>query len=302
MIKNPKDGQFIQVRCNKCLACLKHRQSEWISRFREQTKGSKSCYFVTLTYEEEKRPKLFDPILGYSDIPTVCKAHVIKFFKDMRKRFQQGFFYDSSLKDLGFLPSSSRIELPSDCRFKYYLTSEYGSLGVNPHYHAIIWDLPEDENLVFCLIRSLWPYGFVTVYASDEDAAAAYVAKYLINDSLVPSQGLRPFALMSKGIGKCYLDNEKKIDWHRQDPVHRCYIPNNGTKSVLPRYFRNFIFNDDMKDAIATVAYIQSERKIYEQSKETLEEGRNRRKSIIAHQKEAERQALWNFQKKNKIK
>lgn len=230
--------------------------------------------------------------------PAVIKQHIIKLHKDMRKRFQQGFFQDSTFKDLGLSKSKDKVELPY-CEFRYYVTSEYGSRGINPHYHGLYWNLPDNLDLVLCLFKALWPWGFVTVYPGTDEATAAYTAKYLVNDSLVHSYGPRPFALMSKGLGRSYLDNEKLLDWHRSDPVHRCYIPIENKRSIMPRYLRDRIFDDDMKAAIAC----DSERrnsvsgKILDPHREIME---NERKRHL--QQEAVKQALWRFEKNNKIK
>lgn len=294
------ENGLIYVRCGRCLPCLKHRQGEWITRFREQNKIAKSVYFVTLTYREEERPQLKDDLSG-EYYPSVSREHIKKLHADMRKRFQQGFFYDSILKDCGFSSKKSKIEL-EDCSFKYYVTSEYGSRGINPHYHGIYWDLPTDINIVLCLFQSLWPYGFVTVYPGTDEATAAYTAKYLINNSLVESHGLRPFAIMSKGLGASYLDNPKILDWHRQLPEKRCYVPIENRKAIMPRYYRDRIFDDEMKFVIAEGVQKRSDMRDKAISNMSTAEILADNERIAHQEREAYAQALWRFQKKNKIK
>ena len=246
------DGRLQVVRCNRCLACLSHRQAEWITRLRVELEDHPtSSYFVTLTYDEEHLPvntAKFDGD-GYSfldKVPSVRKRDIISFHMDLRKRFQQGFYNDDTLKRNGF-GEVQRIPLP-DCHFTFYLTSEYGPEGHRPHYHGLYFGLPEDNDLTFDLMTAIWKRGFTFIEPAASDKAAAYVAKYLVNTSLVPVSvhADRPFALMSKGLGKGYL-SPSRIEWHREDYLRRLYVPEHGTRQVLPRYLRDKILDDGMR-------------------------------------------------------
>lgn len=299
-VKVRTENGLIWVRCGKCLPCLKHRQGEWITRFREQNKVSSSVYFVTLTYDRSKMPWSFDSLSG-ERWPTVSREHIKKLHADMRKRFQQGFFMDSMLKDHGFSHHKDKIIL-DNCSFKYYVTSEYGSAGTNPHYHGIYWNLPSDIDVVLCLFESLWQYGFVTVYPGTDEATAAYTAKYLVNDSLVNSHGLRPFAIMSKGLGASYLDNQKMLDWHRESPETRCYVPLENRKSIMPRYYRDRIFDDEMKAVIADGVQHRSDQESRRIDRLTPEQLLAECQADSKHETEERYQAYWRFVKKNKIK
>lgn len=291
---------MIIVRCGRCLNCLRHRQGEWLTRFREENKVSHSVYFVTLTYALENRPIWFNSENGESYF-SVSREHIKKLHKDMRKRFQQGFFTNDLLKRSGFSDHKDKIFV-ENCSFKYYVTSEYGSKGTNPHYHGIYWNLPDDLDTVLCLFESLWPYGFVSVYPGSDEATAAYTAKYLINNSLVKSQGLRPFAMMSKGIGKSYLDNDEMLEWHRLDPSSRCYVPIENRKSIMPRYYRDRIFDDEMKFVIAKGTELRSERELRRIDRLSLDQAVFEERLARHLENEDYRQSLWRFQKKNKIK
>lgn len=301
------DGRLQVVRCNKCLACLSHRQAEWITRLRvELERFPTQSYFVTLTYDDDHLPlntaKFDADGLYYGDsIPTVCKGDIVTFHKDLRKRFQQGFYYDDTLQKNGFGPVQ-RISLPH-CRFSFYLTSEYGPEGHRPHYHGLYFGLPEDNDLVFDLMTHIWKRGFTYIEPAATEKAAAYVAKYLVNTSLVPVSvhADRPFALMSKGLGKSYLSPDR-IEWHRKDHIARLYVPQNGTKQVLPRYLRDKILDDAMRADVLEQCIERAEAQEEEFSsldpvRQALFE-RERRHA----QAEAERQALWRFKKTGKIK
>lgn len=310
-IRTP-DGSLQLVKCGYCLACLQHRQSEWIVRLSEQAKCfPDSTYFTTLTYDEEHLPvnEVFEDSDDLSEgakprlVPTVRKRDLIKFHADLRKRFSQGFYYDQTLFRNGFAMVPDKIELPKDVRFSYYCTSEYGPEGGRPHYHGIYFGLPEDPDLVFDLFQQIWGKGFIYAEKAKTDKAPAYVAKYLVNDSLVPHdpKADRCFSLMSKGLGKSYL-TPSMLEWHRAD-LNRAYIPSrNGGRLPLPRYYRLQIFDDEMR---AVQMEGKLERDNYQLKMEaSLSEKElwRREEQRIRKEKEAVRQAVWRFQKSGKIK
>lgn len=297
-IKLP-DGRLQVVRCGKCLPCLEYRQAGWITRLRVQLEANPdTSYFVTLTYDDASLPfnvaKYQSDDAEYLDkVPSVRKADLVKFHKDLRKRFQQGFFYDHTLSKCNF-GEPQRIVLPH-CEFQFYCTSEYGPKGHRPHYHGVYFGLPADADLTFDLFNEIWNKGFVYCEKASSDKAAAYVTKYLVNTSLVPVSvhAERPWSLMSKGLGSVYLTDTRK-EWHRQAPVLRSYVPNGAQRSVLPRYFREKLFDDEMKAELLQLA-IDREAALLDSPEGDLEVERH-------FQEEALRQAYWRFQKSGKIK
>lgn len=308
------DGRYQEVRCGKCLSCLSHRQAEWTTRLGIELKAHpEQCYFVTLTYAEEHLPMKTvwqtpgedsSSIDGRVNIPVVSKSDVQKFHMDLRKRFQQGFFFDDTLVRAGLRKAPERLLLDSETRFRFYVTSEYGPEGHRPHYHGFYSALPEDEYLVQCLFESVWNKGFITCERAQSDACAAYVAKYLVNDSLVslPAGAVRPFALMSKGLGSEYLDNTRLMDWHRSAPLKRCYIPDQSDKKVMSRYLREKIFDDSMKEEIYLDSIERSERRQARFDSLSLDEQVSIRRERAHQEEEAKRQAEWRFRKNGKIK
>lgn len=301
------DGRLQVVRCGKCLACLSHRQAEWITRLRvELEKNPETCYFVTLTYDDEHLPlntAKFDTFdASFMDkVPSVRKGDIVTFHKDLRKRFQQGYYYDDTLEKHG-IGEVEKIELP-ECHFSFYLTSEYGPSGHRPHYHGLYFGLPADDALTYSLLTHIWKRGFTFIERAQSDRAAAYVAKYLVNTSLVPISvhADKPFSLMSKGLGLSYLD-EKRVDWHRQAPSFRSYVPHQGGKQILPRYLRDKIFDDAMRADILDEAIEREENAL--QSRLSLPPEELSRLEAEEHHREQEaiRQARWRFLKKGKIK
>lgn len=297
------DGRSQVVRCEKCLDCLSHRQAGWISRLHYEMKDSPDgCYFLTLTYDDDHVP--LKEVSPGEFLPCISSADIKKFHMDIRKRFQQGFYNDDTLLRAGWSDTVSRISLP-ECHFKYYVTSEYGPNGTRrPHYHGFYSHLPTDEDLVFDLFNKIWGKGFITMEKAKSEACAAYVSKYLVNDSLVPYDRRvdKPRAWISKGLGSSYLDNPNMLDWHRSAPLAHQYVAIQGRRAVMPRYWRDKIFDDEMKAVVLDECV-------------SREDARNRafgRLSPAAQLDELDRrrhdyeenvrQAEWRFRKNGKIK
>lgn len=115
------------------------------------------------------------------------------------------------------------------------------------HYHGVFYNFPEDRYLVELLFKSLWPYGFISVFPALE-GAAGYVSKYLVTDgvgkrSYTDDFQVSPFALMSKGLGAAYVD--RMLSWHQADPKHRAFYQYRGNKGVLDRYLKHKIFSEE---------------------------------------------------------
>lgn len=289
------------MRCNKCLDCLRHRQAGWIARLHfEMDSSPGGCYFLTLTYDDDHVP--MKEVSPGETVPTIRAADVMKFHADLRKRFQQGFYYDDTLQKVGW-SDKVRIDLP-ECHFRYYMTSEYGPETHRPHYHAFYSHLPEDEALVFDLFDQIWGKGFITMEKARCDAAATYVSKYLVNDSLVPHDPRveRPRAWISKGLGSSYLESRALVDWHRDAPLHHQFVLIDGHKGILPRYWRDKLYDDQMKAVIlddcekrdSAAARAFARLSPFEQLDSKLKEKHLYEESV--------RQAEWHFRKNGKLK
>lgn len=290
------------MRCGKCLSCLEHRQAGWIARLTDEFNSyPDGIYFVTLTYSDEYLPTREIDGVSY---PVICSEDVKKFHADLRKRFQQGFFFDRTLYDAGWACAPARIPLP-ECHFKYYVTAEYGPSGTRrPHYHGFYSNLLEDEDLVFDLFQSVWGKGFITVEKGRSEACAAYVSKYLVNDSLVPYDKRlpKPRAWISKGLGKYYLDDPETLEWHRSAPVAHQFVMQNGRKGILPRYWRDKIFDDEMKAEILCDCESRERAEYLHRDGMTAQQLAEYNAREAHCQDEAYRQAEWHFRKRNKIK
>ena len=190
---------YYKVPCGKCDACLKRYVAAWSARLSVAARGFDFSRFVTLTYDDDHLPK-----------DGVCKGDVQKFFKRVRKHFEQ---FD-------------------DFVLKYVLISEYGPSenGTHrPHYHFI--------SLSNYLIDFAW-YWKKGIVTNDEllPERIHYVASYHVTKNFfVPPGKNENFRLGSRGIGleefeKFELDNARDNNWE--------FIVVDGVRVPVHRYFK----------------------------------------------------------------
>jgi hypothetical protein len=208
------------VPCGKCIPCLKRRSSHWSFRINEEQKKAKSSCFLTLTYE--KTP------LSANGLPTLVKKDYQNFFKRLRK----------------LAPAQKGKN-----RLKYFACGEYGTKTQRPHYHAIVFNIPQDIINNATQIRDTWKHGHVMVTNSNL-ATINYVVGYItkggfkhqidkehgIYDDRIPD-----FQLMSKGLGECYL-TPSMIKYYKDRKLF-CIVHEDGHILSMPRYYKNKIFN-----------------------------------------------------------
>lgn len=235
----------ISVPCGHCEACVMSRCSEWRVRLEEEFRVSSSACFITLTYNDDSLHfGVSTSDFGEREyFPVVCKKDIQDFLKRVRKAFGS-----SSLSPI-----------------RYYLVSEYGPHTLRPHYHGIFFNLPipVDKNSreyydFVEKIAKLWSNGFVRV-DSVNFHRIAYVTKYVSCKTDLPERydSYPPFCLMSRrpGIGHTYFDRYELVSWHRSNLA--CYCPNGEYKLRMPRYYRDRIFDDDMKSSIREISALE---------------------------------------------
>lgn len=213
------------VPCGKCIACRARQRNQWVIRLEEELKHSSSCIFITLTYDNDHYT------LGNKGFPVLSKRDVQLFLKRLRKKL-----------------GSNKI--------RYFICGEYGPTTLRPHYHGLIFNIPKEYDIQNLILDS-WLLGFVK-WDYPTPARINYVAKYCLSavsnssrnfsqfeDNLTKQE--KPFMLSSRrpGIGASFL-SDAKVEYHRQS-LDASYTWLGGQKTSLPRYYRNKIFDDDMK-------------------------------------------------------
>lgn len=211
----PKAGtEKVPVPCGRCPPCKQRRVNQWVFRLMQEHKNYLDAHFVTLTYDTFHVP------ISPNGFMTLRK----KDFQDYMKRLRK---------------------LVPDATLKYYCAGEYGSTNFRPHYHAIIFGVPDKS-----LFYDAWhidgsPIGAIHVGTVTNDSIA-YTMKYIDKTNGAIHRHSRDdrqpeFSLMSKGLGVSYVNDSTKR-YHSAD-VSRNYVTHvGGMRVALPRYYRHKIF------------------------------------------------------------
>lgn len=201
---NPTGFASNAVPCGRCAACLERKRANWSFRLLQEYKLAKRSYFITLTYANNPE--------------SINKIDLQNFFKRLRK---------------------------DNVIMRYYAVGEYGTHTFRPHYHLLMF-LQDNRELTSDYISQKWSLGLVHVGQVSE-ASIHYTTKYQINNVRTELKHLwdkieKPFALMSKGIGKNYLTTS--ANYHKQGQKFFVTYAG-GIKASLPRYYRDKIFTKE---------------------------------------------------------
>lgn len=219
---------------------MQARRRDWSFRLYQHLKGALTAHFVTLTYADEHIPTVQDKFT----YATLKREHLVQFHKDIRNA---NAYKLRQIRKKYNLSSKGYQQLKKDYTLKYYSVGEYGTRRNRPHYHLILFNLHEEllERLQFTGEKPIWKYGHVHV-GDVNLKTIQYCAKYLIDHNKQPGDPrIKPFAIISKGIGLRYLGKNRQ--WHKQkkdeESEHRYYVILEGAKQRIPRYYKDRIFN-----------------------------------------------------------
>lgn len=213
--KNIRNYSYDKVPCGKCHECLSRRAAGWAFRLNQQDLHSLSSFFITLSLADENL------IYNVKDkLPELHKPHLQKLFKRIRKNT-----YNKTLK--------------------YYAVGEYGTLTQRPHYHAIVFNCNYDD------IENNWHLGHVH-FGDASGAAIRYVTNYVMCKNDDYGNRMKPFSLMSKGLGIQYLTSSN-MQWHLKNMASYVTLVG-GQKQAMPRYYRDKIFDSYYRDILTEYA------------------------------------------------
>lgn len=104
--KFKKSNDIIEIKCGKCIECLKEKRLEMIKRLKDELKIRKNGYFITLTYDEKHKRDL-------------NKRDIQLFLKRLRKNQKIRYFYVGELGETTERPHYHMIifgDLPEDLK------------------------------------------------------------------------------------------------------------------------------------------------------------------------------------------
>lgn len=247
-IRNPKYGQidqidqYMQVPCRKCSPCVLKRARQWMFRLQWEERRSLSSFFMTYTYDENNVPLTSNGLL------TLHPTHHTEFMKRLRIR----------LKRDGY-----------DVPLKYYMAGEYGSDTERPHYHSILFNLPQFYADNIYRLEDEWQKGAVDVRKCTKETIA-YVCGYVNKLKHFTSPGQRykntdlvddripELTKMSKHLGANFL-SDQRIKKMKQDLEPTIKIEG-GKQMAIPEYYKRKALTDAERKIIAdkTLAYVDN--------------------------------------------
>lgn len=253
----------ITIPCGKCAACLANKRNDWATRLRMEAKYTESAYFITLTYSDENIPyqDLYTEdgeIVGQTS--TLLKTDIQKFMKRLRKDRKE--------------------------KIRYYVVGEYGEHTKRPHYHMLLFNLKLTGVHLEKYLLEKWNKGRIDI-GSVTPSSIMYCTNYIIQKQSYKNSLIQPpFALMSQGLGKQYL--EKHMDKHKRDLSRNYIVFEDGQKSRMPRYYRNKIYSKPTQ--------LKQNAKMVEEMEKTLEE------KFLELQQKNPSVNVWNYQQDQQIK
>lgn len=224
------------IPCGQCTGCKLQNSSSWANRMEMELPYHKNAWFLTLTYDNEHVPYryTYDKLTGevITENLSLCDEDMQKFWKRLRRWLEYHERNEEALM--------------------YFQAGEYGSKTHRPHYHAIVYSLPiqQDELKTYKKekgytyynvdwITKLWSMGHVVIAAA-EWKNMAYTARYTTKkvygkagQEYYQELGITPErCMMSKGIGQRYYF-EHRDEIYAKDSIQLA----NGKTCKPPRYF-----------------------------------------------------------------
>lgn len=188
--------------------------------------------FLTMTYEDSN-------LLYADETPIIYKPHLQTFLKDLRNNQKKE--YKRLNPDLNVRQIAQKVP-----KIRYYACGEYGDQTQRPHYHMILYNLlPSLKEK----LPDIWRLGHIDIGGCNMKTIA-YTTKYILKQQheaeSESQQNFKPFSLMSKGMGKGYLQN---AEYHKTNKTFT--VRNgNGDNQTMPRYLKDKIFTTREKEKV----------------------------------------------------
>lgn len=226
----PSNLSFLKVPCGKCFICKQNKSKEWSIRLNKEISMSSVSFFVTLTYNDDCVP------FTKNGNKTLNKRDIQLFNKRLRITLQREY----------------------NIKYRFFICGEYGPRTMRPHYHGLFFfEEPISEKIFCSLVEKAWSNGFVVVKKADSHASnycSKYVSMFVQLD--VHDKEQQPtFALMSRrpGIGYAFTQNEQVQSYFNDNLARTITI--NGKFCSLPRYFKEKIYSEEVRNIIKEENY-----------------------------------------------
>lgn len=230
---SPEEGSVL-IPCGRCVECRRRRASDWRYRLLQEYKYGKDqrFTFVTLTFSDEALSSLMmelsdDGREEFPDIHAVVRVAVRRFLERYRREF--------------------------GVSLRHWFVTELGETTGRIHLHGIIsdckcgswyrgkWKIDKHK------FDSFWKYGYTWLGWCNEKTIS-YICKYITKQS-EHDLDYKSIILCSPGYGRAYIVHNWR--WHLSDykieNVKMFCVTSTGHKVAMPRYYRERIFPDDLR-------------------------------------------------------
>lgn len=220
---------YLDVGCGFCASCQKRRLNSYRMRLMYECEKYPNTLYLTLTFTDD----------ALKEYKNDYNRAIKEFLDSFRKKFGKGV--------------------------KHFFISEFGDDTHRIHYHGLLFNVP--KTCTEFDVDSIWnraygkkrkdfkkfvgvfknPRGIVDVsWLREGPKAASYICKYLTKDYDSPTEK-RPRVLISNGVGLGYLS---PVQVHLHRSTLSPFLAFNGRKYALPKYYKDKIFDQDLKDRI----------------------------------------------------
>lgn len=259
------------VPCGKCHDCRERKRIEWTIRLTHEGQYSKNNFFLTCTYKDESLP-----ILSQGEITRLGDPGLDLSLPHVQTLYPRD--HETFMKRLRIY--QRRHGKLSSHKIRFYMTAEYGtSYTARPHFHYILFGL---DPSIKTKLAEIWSHGNIKL-GSVAKASIHYVAAHQHKKWVKPEGAIAPFTRMSKALGQEYI--KQNYNLHKatsKNPIPNGKVQVNGHTHVLPRYYKDRIFNKFERDYLRDEAkresadYRDSSEQSYEEELEAYQDRRRR--------------------------
>lgn len=222
--------RYIEIECGECPECRKKKRREWGIRIIEEIRSSRSAVFFTGTISPERMDHLIRTY-NTTDKNEIITKECRLFFERIRKRTKKSV--------------------------KHWAVTEVGEEKGRIHVHMMCFSQTLSKWNLTNLLWDAWKAGYKYYGKYCNGRTANYITKYMLKENET-DKDFRPKILASKGIGAAYCDKESSKQRHAyvkktvDTRTIETYLTDKWTEIALPRYYRNKIWDDDVKDQLFT--------------------------------------------------
>jgi len=226
----------VPVPCGRCPPCKKRRVDQWTFRLLQEEKQHETAHFITLTYDTRTVP------ISKNGFMTLRRGYKTV---ERKKPGKDGSLTKQvSLCDFTNFVKRLRKLCPGST-LKYYYCGEYGTHKKRPHYHAIMYGVPDSELFAKAWMVDGNSLGAVHVGTVTGDSIA-YTMKYIDKSNWKPLHArddrTPEFSCMSKGLGASYL-TPAMTEYHKSDITRLFCTKPGGYRVSMPRYYKDRLYS-----------------------------------------------------------